>query len=566
MRSLAGVLARQAARVRSGRELALSLARAVLLTLAATLTAAPLAAAWGIAHAEVEDYLGPHQVRFATDYSAELKLDLGPIGNAYLPSPVRPVGATITVGGVGTAAESVGSLFSEQTLAAYVGLYNDPEGAVQGIVERLQERAVVEGLKVEALLVVAAAAFALRSRLLAPWAAQWLTLRRAVMVYAIVLGLVVGSILVPPPMTAERRIPVSVPGATARLDSLTVDSVLLADLLDRGIKGITLLSERQQKAVRAYIDAAGASLVSQTAALPRPAESESMLLGFSDLHCNRATTELLTRLVRATRPTLVLSSGDDTVNGTAAERGCIRREAAIAGDIPFLVATGNHDSNVTESQMAGDGMIVLDGGVVEAGGVSVLGDDDPEQNIPFSVDRVKDRPETEEQLGQRMVDVARSRRTDVILTHQPAASVMIMDTPNPPARLVLWGHFHAEVGPTVRTHEDGSWTVGMQQGTAGGVRQPTFTSFSTPFSPPLISADVYFYFRDQATGLITGVQPVHFLPDASVRIEDRIATGDLEALPLDTRIKLGGATPTPESTRTRPAGAETRPAESATPR
>ena len=551
------MLARQAARVRSGRALALSLARALLLTFAAALAAAPLAVAWGIAHAEVDDYLGPHQVRFATNYSADLMLDLGPIGNAYLPSPVRPVGVTITVGGVGTAAESVGSLFSEQTLVAYINLYNDPEGAVEGIVERLQQRAVIEALKVEALLLVAAAAFALRSRLLAPWAAQWLTVRRAVIAYAIVLALVAGSILTPPTEASERRIPVTLPGATARFGSLTVDSVLLADLLDRGIKGITLLSERQQKAVRTYIDTADASLRAQAAALPRPAESESMLVGFSDLHCNRATTELLTRLVRATQPTLVLSAGDDTVNGTAAERGCIRREAAIAGDIPFLVATGNHDSNVTESQMAGDGMIVLDGAVVEAGGLTVLGDDDPEQNIPFSVDRVKDRPETEEELGQRLVDVARSRPTDVIMTHQPAASKVIMETPDVPARLVLWGHFHAELGPTVVTHDDGSWTVGMQQGTAGGVRQPTFTSFSTPFSPPLISADAYFYFRDQATGLITGVQPVHFLPDARVRIGDRIPTGDLEALPLDTRIKLGGATPTPDSTETRPAGAET---------
>ena len=65
-------------------------------------------------------------------------------------------------------------------------------------------------------------------------------------------------------------------------------------------------------------------------------------------------------------------------------------------------------------------------------------------------------------------------------------------------------------------HDDGSWTVGMQEGTAGGVRQPTFTSFSTPFSPPLISADVYFYFRDDATGLITAVQPVHFRPERKV--------------------------------------------------
>ena len=118
-----------------------------------------------------------------------------------------------------------------------------------------------------------------------------------------------------------------------------------------------------------------------------------------------------------------------------------------------------------------------------------------------------------------MVDIARGRRVDVITLHQPAASVVIMGTPDPPARLVLCGHFHAQSGPQVIMHGDGSWTVGMQQGTAGGVRQPTITSFSTPFSPPLISADVYFYFRDNATGLITGVQPVHFEPDASVVID-----------------------------------------------
>jgi hypothetical protein len=232
------------------------------------------------------------------------------------------------------------------------------------------------------------------------------------------------------------------------------------------------------------------------------------------------------------------------------ERGCIRREARIGGGTPFLVATGNHDSDVTEAQMKAVGMTVLDGSVVSAAGLEVLGDDDPEHNIPFSVDRTMDRPETEEQLATRLLDVARGRPTDVLMMHQPAASTVVMTTPNPPARLVLWGHFHAQVGPTVITHDDGSWTVGMQQGTAGGVRQPTITSFSTPFSPPLIRADVYFYFRDNATGLITAVQPVHFRPDAEVVIDDRIPTGDLATLPIDTRLRLGGGTPTPSPTPT----------------
>ncbi|HLL63987.1 MAG TPA: hypothetical protein VK401_13125, partial [Propionibacteriaceae bacterium] len=95
-------------------------------------------------------------------------------------------------------------------------------------------------------------------------------------------------------------------------------------------------------------------------------------------------------------------------------------------------------------------------------------------------------------------------------------------------------------------HADGSWSVGMRQGTAGGVRQPIATSFSTPFSPPLITADVYFYFLDSATRLVTGVQPVRFRPDGGVVIGERIPTGDLTELPPDTRVKLGGsASPVP---------------------
>jgi hypothetical protein len=177
-------------------------------------------------------------------------------------------------------------------------------------------------------------------------------------------------------------------------------------------------------------------------------------------------------------------------------------------------------------------------------GLEVLGDDDPEHNVPFSQDRTMDRAETEEQLAQRLIGVARTRGVDALLVHQPAASVVVMTSPNPPARLVLWGHFHSQAGPTVVRHDDGSWTVGMQQGTAGGIRPPTLTSFSTPFTPPLLSADVYFYFRDEATGLVTGVQPVHFLPDARVVIEDRIPTGDLQALPESTRARLSGSRPT----------------------
>ena len=548
-RSLTSTLARHAARVRSNRALLASAGKAFLLTLLAALAAAPLAVVWGISHARVDDYLGPHRANFASNFDGEVEINLGPIGNAYLDSPAGPIGLLITVGGVDTPAGSLNSLFSEQTLTAYTSLYTEPEEALSGIIERLAGDAIRESFKAEAVLLLGFAGWQLRRRVVPQTTATKLTGRRMAAIYVVVLALVIGSTLVPE-RPKNPRYPVAV-ADSGRFSSLTVDSVLLADVLDRGIKGIRLLSERQQRAVNSYIGSAAASLSDQLNALPSPTSDETMIMGLSDLHCNQAMTELISRLAQVTKPSLVLSSGDDTVNGTAAERGCVRREAGIPAAVPFLVATGNHDSNVTEAQMRNVGMTVLDGQVVEAAGVDVLGDDDPEHNIPFSVDRVKDRPESEEEMAQRLTDVARDKHTDVLLVHQPVAARVIMNAPNPPASLVLWGHYHAQSGPRVIKRDDGSWTVGMQQGTAGGVREPTFTSFSTPFSPPLISADVYFYFRDNATGLITGVQPVHFRPDAKVVIEDRIATGALSELPPETRMKLDTTSPTPSTEASR---------------
>jgi predicted phosphodiesterase len=524
--------------------------RSLLRTVLVALLAAPLAIAWGAGHAEIDDYLGPHRVSFASNYRGEIQVDLGPVGNAYLPSPRAPLGVEITVGGVGAVDGNRPSFFSEQTLAAYAGIFAEPDEAAAGVVERLTDDVVVESLVAELVLLGLFALWVARRQLLAPWLVRSVPLRRAAVVYLTVLATVFGSVLAPRPPVQGIRLPVSV-SLGRSLSGLTVDSLLLADLLDRGVKGITLLTDRQQKALRSYVDAATRSLDAQQARLPAPRFGETMAIGFSDLHCSQAMTQLLRDLVVRTAPSVVLSSGDDTVNGTAAERFCITREARIAGELPFLVVTGNHDSDVTEAQMRKAGMVVLDGATDDSAGLTVLGDDDPEHNVPFSVERTTDRPETEEQLGQRLVDTARGKPVDVLLVHQPAASVVIMNAPNPPARLVLWGHYHSEDGPSVVRHDDGSWTVGMQQGTAGGVRQPTFTSFSTPFSPPLISADTYFYFRDAATGLVTGVQPMHFLPDASVVIAPRVETGDLANLPPETRQALSGTTETPSPTSQR---------------
>src|SRR5688572_22982445 len=86
-RTLSSVLAQHAGRVRSRRALLVDVGKALLLALLAALAVAPLAMVWGISHAQVDDYLGPHRVNFASNLGGEVEVNLGPIGNAYLASP-----------------------------------------------------------------------------------------------------------------------------------------------------------------------------------------------------------------------------------------------------------------------------------------------------------------------------------------------------------------------------------------------------------------------------------------------------------------------------------------------
>jgi len=132
-----------------------------------------------------------------------------------------------------------------------------------------------QGLLAEAVLVLAFGLFKLRGRLLAPWVVPHLTRRRTAAAYLVVLALIGGSILVPRDPEGV-RIPVDL-GAGSRFDAVTVDSVLLADLLDRGVKGIKLLTGRQQKAVDTYVRTSIASLAKQERRRPRPGSDETMI-------------------------------------------------------------------------------------------------------------------------------------------------------------------------------------------------------------------------------------------------------------------------------------------------
>lgn len=525
-----------------------TLVRAVLTLLASALLSAPVAIAWGIGRTEITDYLGANQVTIAVDYTGDTRIDLGPLGNAYLPMSYGPVGLTITVHGFGGPGAG-DSILSQDTLQSYLNLYYDPQSAIAGIQQGLVDNAVRHIVLAEIVLVLIMIGWTQRHWFLSARLVRMSRAQQSIIGYLVVLITVAAVVIAPPARLPIHRYDVTVADGT-RFAGLTVDSQVLAEVLDRGVAGVRTLAGRQQTVMDEYVDKTTAHLIKETDRLPDPRPTEQLIFGISDLHCNLAMTRFWHQLVTMTQPEVIFSSGDDTMNGTATERSCVTGERGIAEDHPFVDVGGNHDSSITERQMKAAGATVLDGKVTEVDTIRFLGDDDPEYNPPFSLTRVKERDETEQQLGQRMIKEAIGRDVDVISVHQPDAALPIVRSDEPPAKLITWGHLHVQSGPEVIMHDDGSWTVAIQMGTAGGVAAPTITSFSTPFSPPRTSADGYFFFRDRATGLITGVQPVHCLPDGSVIIDDKIPTGDLAALPPDTRARLGGhdVSPTPTAT------------------
>lgn len=521
--------------------------RSLGICVAVALALLPAAALWGVRHSPVNDFLGPQRTTYQVTYTGDIDLDLGPLGNAYLPNtfvpePLRFLGLTATVHGIGGEQANNTDLFSTKTLQAYVQVYQEPTEVMKGPLHKLLHRAILRTLGAEAVLMLTFAAWLLRRHWLSPRIAAVLRPRWVLVAYLVAMLVVGGAVVRPDP--PPERIPVTLHTGTL-LDGMTVDNPLLATVLNRGISGLQVLAKRQEAAVNTYASTVTDAFIRQLDDVARPAPTERMMLGFSDMHCSKAMTRVLRNVVTLVHPAMIIDSGDDTNNGTASERTCIVDERNATGTLPYVVAPGNHDSLTTQTQERSVGITVLGGKVVTVDKMTFLGNSDPERNPPFSMTRVQVRHESEQQMGEKLLHTARGAGgVNVMLVHQPDAAQPIISAPNPPADLVMWGHMHKQSGPQVVKHDDGSWTVTLQCGTAGGVKQPTLTEFSTPYTPPRTSADLYLFFTDIATGLVTGVQPLHFLPSGQVVIDRRIPTGDLATLPPLTHKRLAAGHPT----------------------
>lgn len=426
-----------------------------------------LAAVFSVGSANADANLGPHRATFEVTWRSAVTLDLGPFGAVFMDSPVSPLGADITVHEIPVVsnADLVSALTSD--LTAYSQLISEPAAAVSQAVDAL----ITDALGRFTLITCAGLAVLayLRERRIR-------VTPRQVLGTGLVATIALTATALPQwtktrPESERAQVLAGTPfetlEVTGRLGAvINTYGPLLLDELDR---------------TEAFYD----SLAVQLAAFPvktaepapmsgwdrpvTPSSEELVTAVFaSDLHCNVSVGHVVNALAEAAGADFIINGGDTVVSGTSAEQFCVDAFAG-AFTVPVIVADGNHDSVTTGEQERAAGWTVLDGGVVEFGGLTFLGDSDPYLTEIGQGTR-RERDEDIETLGVRMAEAAceaeradGTHGVDVLLIHNPAAATATLDAGC--ARIGLSGHIHRQVGPDVIS--DGVWQL-VNSSTGGG--------------------------------------------------------------------------------------------------
>ncbi|CAN5430507.1 hypothetical protein BH11ACT8_BH11ACT8_04900 [soil metagenome] len=539
----------------------------------AAVLGAPLAVSWAITHTEVRDTIGTSPTTFSLSTRGNSELRLGIAGTVYLPESTGPIGVVATVEGPGDPGAGDGDLANyvrPEMLELYAGLFHDPQAAIDEYVRLIEDELRHQVIVSELVVTGLGGGLLFAFSYLLPWR-PGIRRRtgRVVLAGAVVLatsaGLGYGQLETSTagrgPTAGTYDLPV-LDGTLAA--GATTNSPVIRALAGGALSKSMVLVRRQEAREVAYRTQAGADLQAQVALMEAPREGETSVIMQSDMHCNTSMIRLQKQVVALLKqqhgdgvPALMAITGDLTTNGTGAEGTCIRDEAAIAGDTPVAAVIGNHESDISSTQMSDAGMHVLTGDIEDLGGFRVLGDGDPNRSELFGATMPRG-DETQEGLGRRLRQVAADQgsdnRPDLVLVHEAYAAAAFlgiedmntfMQNPDAttltdpvedgvddvPASAIFYGHWHRSIDPRVVWNSDGSWTLVMELDTSGGaIDSPTINKFSTPWSRPQQEASFPVLFLDEETRMITGYQLYRFATDGTATVLPRVDVG----IPPDT--------------------------------
>jgi predicted MPP superfamily phosphohydrolase len=248
-------------------------------------------------------------------------------------------------------------------------------------------------------------------------------------------------------------------------------------------------------------------------------EGTTVALFTTDLHCNVGMTRVIGAAARATGAAIVFDGGDITMTGTGVERYCVDAYAqALPDGVSWVAVTGNHDTDVTAAAEREAGAIVLDGAVVQVGGLRLVGDADPRHTGLSGTQQLGE--EDPQAMGERLSGVAcEAGGVDVVLVHDPAAAVAPLEAGCAP--FALTGHMHRRSGP-------GQVGQGLRFTGSSTGRD---TAEGTTLGPVRHDAEFTEFRFDQATGRVTAYRVLTVHPDGTVTADGLLPVTQPEAAP-----------------------------------
>lgn len=336
-----------------------------------------------------------------------------------------------------------------------------------------------------------------------PWRGRPSTKRRRRNAYAaggwLALGALATSVIGPSVNLASRS---WTPVVGLSVEGQEVPNVQVAgNLLDEAVRVL-----EQNENFYGRLQASTASAMLQIAG--QDAERGLSLFVFeSDLHCNLGMTRVIGEVATQARASFVLSGGDITMSGTELEALCTDVYLSRLGSTPLVLVLGNHDSEQTGADLEESGAAVLRGEPVSLAGLTLLGDSDPYRS-QIGSPTTRRGEETVAEFTERSAELACETEPDILVVHDPAHTATAIEDQCAP--LVLSGHLHREVGPTV-TGDTVSYTVDNSGGT--GENTPSYGPLAT-------NSSLAMFYYDPDTGTVDGKRTVEFGRDGSVVVGD----------------------------------------------
>jgi predicted phosphodiesterase len=250
----------------------------------------------------------------------------------------------------------------------------------------------------------------------------------------------------------------------------------------------------------------------------------------TDNHCQISMPEVLRYVDEAFKTNLRMNAGDITFSGSAPEFFCVDRFTLSFNGKEVLVSAGNHDSSITEQQLGHKGVIVLNGGAVEAQGLRVGGDGDVDRS-GFGSGTHQQGSETVEDQSERLADVTcdDEEGVDILMTHDPKAlrdalEQGCMDTG-------LAGHLHERRAVMVELLS-GKHIPLIIGGSAGGAKENSISVYG----PLQNEASVLILRQDPDTNKFLGYHEVIFNPEGTNPDElvaiNYVSASDMPVVPI----------------------------------